>query len=85
LYLMLFYSTYRMLRQLEVRGPPELLWLSKGMRVNLILFMVFSIFANFWISIFVYLFVGLTVSMIRIRPQVDRRVELIRPAFIGAR
>jgi hypothetical protein len=84
LYLIMFHITYRMLRRLEARGPPELLWLSKGLRVNLILFMVFTLFANFWISVFVYLFVGLTVSMLRIRPQVNRRVEIMRPSLIGS-
>lgn len=66
LYLFLFHITYRMLAHLERAGPPEWLWLSKGLKVNLILFLVFSIFANFWISIFVYLIVGLTIVMTRV-------------------
>jgi O-antigen ligase len=69
LYLLLFRITYRMLRQLEEAGPSELLWLSKGLRVNLILLLVFSIFANFWIGIFVYLIVGFAISMTRIWQQ----------------
>lgn len=85
LYLLLFKTTYRMLRQLEARGPPDLLWLSKGLRVNLILFMVFSTFANFWISIFVYLIVGLTVCITRVRPQWNRGVEIMpRPVAVGS-
>ena len=55
LYLLLFYLTYRMLRQLERSGPQDLLWLSKGLRVSLILFMIFSAFADFWLSDFMYL------------------------------
>ena len=55
LYLLLFYLTYRMLRQLERSGPQELLWLSKGLRVSLVLFMIFSAFADFWLSDFMYL------------------------------
>jgi O-antigen ligase len=66
LYLVLFNMTYRMLRQLETRGPPEFLWLSKALRVNMVLFMIFTAFANFWISIFVYLIVGLTLCMARV-------------------
>jgi O-antigen ligase len=63
LYLLLFYVTYRMLSQLKRSGPPELLWLSKGLRVNLILFLVFSAFADFWVNDFLYLIIGLTVAM----------------------
>jgi O-antigen ligase len=63
LYLMLFHATYRMLRQLEKTGPPELLWLIKGLAANLILFLVFSAFADFWLSDFLYIIVGLTVAM----------------------
>jgi hypothetical protein len=63
LYLLLFFVTYRMLRQLERSGPPELLWLSKGLKVNLFLFLVFSAFADFWLSDFLYLILGLTTAM----------------------
>lgn len=63
LYLALFYVTYRMLRQLERAGPRELLWLSKGLRVNLIMFLIFTAFANFWLSNILYWIVGLTVTM----------------------
>jgi len=66
LYLLLFYITYRMLKQLERAGPRELLWVSKGLRVNLILFLVFSAFADFWLVEFLYLIVGLTVAMTRL-------------------
>jgi hypothetical protein len=63
LYLLLFYVTFRMLRQLEREGPRELLWLSKALRVNLITFLIFSAFADFWLSDFLYLMIGLTVAM----------------------
>jgi O-antigen ligase len=63
LYLLLFYVTHQTLRQLERTGPRELLWLSKAIKVNLILFLVFSAFADFWLSDFLYLIVGLTVAM----------------------
>jgi hypothetical protein len=62
LYLLLFYVTYRMLNQLKRSGPRELLWLSKGLRVNFILFLVFSAFADFWVNDFLYLMIGLTVA-----------------------
>ncbi|MFQ5903077.1 MAG: O-antigen ligase family protein [Candidatus Binatia bacterium] len=74
LYLLLFYSTYRMLKNLERAGPQELLWLSKGLRVNLILFLVFSAFADFWLSDFLYLMVGLTVAMTDLGQRPDDRL-----------
>ena len=43
LYLLLFYVTYRMLRQLEKSGPRELLWLSKATKANLLLFLIFPL------------------------------------------
>jgi hypothetical protein len=52
-----------MLNQLKRSGPRELLWLSKGLRVNFILFLVFSAFADFWVNDFLYLMIGLTVAM----------------------
>jgi hypothetical protein len=63
LYLLLFLITYRMLKVAEQAGPRELLWLSKGLKVSLLLFLLFSAFADFWLSDFLYLFVGLTVAL----------------------
>jgi O-antigen ligase len=63
LYLILFYLTHRMLRHLQRWGPPQFLWLSKGLKVNLVLFLVFSLFADYWTSDFLYLIIGLTVAM----------------------
>lgn len=62
-YLLLFSVTYRMLRRLESLGPEELRWLSKGLKVNLFLFLIFSIFADVWLNFFLYLIVGLTIAM----------------------
>lgn len=66
LYLLLFHVTYRMLKQLEKSGPGELLWLSKAMRVNLILFLIFSGFSDFWLNEFLYLTVASAVAMTRL-------------------
>jgi hypothetical protein len=63
LYLLLFYVTYRMLRQLERAGPKELLWVSKGLRVGLVLFLVFSPFASFWLNKVTYFIIQLTAAM----------------------
>jgi len=63
LYLVLFKVTYGMLRRLERYGPRELLWLSKALRINLILFLLFSAFADFWLSDFLYLIVGWTIVL----------------------
>jgi O-antigen ligase len=66
LYLLLFYVTYRTLKQVEKSGQSELLWLSKAMRVNLILFLIFSAFADFWLNELLYLIVGSAVAMSRL-------------------
>jgi hypothetical protein len=63
LYLLLFYVTYRMLKQLERAGPRELLWLVKGTKVNLFLFLICSVSTDFWLSDFLYLNLGLTIAM----------------------
>lgn len=50
LYLYLLFRTYRMLRYLERWGPRDLLWLARGLRVGLVLFIFFSTFADFWLT-----------------------------------
>jgi len=90
LYLVLFYVTYRMLSQLKRSGPRELLWLSKGLRVNLILFLVFSAFADFWLNDFLYVMVGLTVAMTVLWQRQERTasqlraVPVLRPLGVAA-
>jgi hypothetical protein len=63
LYLLLFVHSYRLIRQLERSGPRELLWLSKGLKVNLFLFLLFSAFTDFWLSDFLYLLISLPLAM----------------------
>lgn len=79
LYLLLFYITYRMLKQLETSGPQEFLWLSKGLRVNLLLFLIFTAFADFWLSDFLYLIVGLTIAMTHLWQRGEQKLALSRP------
>jgi O-antigen ligase len=79
LYLVLSYMTYRTLRQLERSGPRELLWVNKGLRINLILFMIASAFADLWHLEFIYLMVGLTVAMTRLQAQ-----QVLEPARVSA-
>jgi O-antigen ligase len=81
LYLFLFYVTFRMLRRLEKEGPRELLWLSKGLRVNLITFLIFSAFADFWLSDFLYLMVGLTIAMTYLSRRQEQNFTAIRSRF----
>jgi O-antigen ligase len=83
LYLVLFRITYRSLKQLESTGPPGLRWLVKGLRINLLLFLVFSLFANFWLSIFVYLFVGFAVSMSRTAEYGNPVYAFVPPVIPG--
>jgi O-antigen ligase len=78
LYLLLFYVTHRNLLQLERTGPRELLWLSKAIKVNLVLFLIFSAFADFWFSDFLYLIIGLTVAIVYIdERRNDRPVAIL--------
>lgn len=69
LYLSLFYTTFRMLLNLEESGPPEFLWLSKGLKVSLVLMLIFSVFGEIWHSEMVYIIIGLTVAMTRLSRQ----------------
>jgi O-antigen ligase len=63
LYLYLFSRTYRTLRALERWGPPDLLWLARGLRVGLILFLLFSTFADFWLSEMFAVVIGLPMAL----------------------
>jgi O-antigen ligase len=63
LYLYLFYRTYRTLRALERSGPPDLLWLARGLRVGLILFLLFSTFTDFWLSEMFAVVIGLPMAL----------------------
>ncbi|MBI3796739.1 MAG: hypothetical protein HY268_07200 [Deltaproteobacteria bacterium] len=63
LYMLFHLLTYRALRRLESSGPPELVWLSKGLKVNLFLFLLFSFFADFWLSDFFYFLAVLPIAM----------------------
>src|SRR5688572_25065947 len=50
LYLALFYVTYRTLRQLERDGPPDLLWMVKGIRIGFVLFLIASLTGDIWLE-----------------------------------
>jgi hypothetical protein len=63
LYIVLFVTTWRVLRHVERHGPPELLWLAKGLRVGLVLFLLFSTFADFWLSEIFAVVVALPLAM----------------------
>jgi O-antigen ligase len=82
LYLLLFYVTYRMLKQLEKIGPSDLLWVSKGLRINLILFLVASISDDIWLNDLLYIMVGLAVAMTRVWQSHYARFTVDRFAFI---
>lgn len=85
LYVLLFYVTFKMLRRLEKHGPRDLLWLSKALRVNVITFMIFSAFADFWLSDFLYLMMGLTISMTYLWRRNSASAPAIRPSMAPSR
>jgi len=66
LYLVLFRRIYRRLAAVERSGPPELSWLGKALRINLILFMTATLFADYWLSIYPYVFLGLGLATSRL-------------------
>jgi hypothetical protein len=65
LYLLLFRATYRMLTRLEAAGPPDLLWLAKGLKFNLILLLVFSLTDDTWLTTLFYFLLGATIALYR--------------------
>ncbi|HXG02317.1 MAG TPA: O-antigen ligase family protein [Candidatus Binatia bacterium] len=71
LYLVLFHRTYRTLRDIERRGAGDFGWLATALRVNLIIFLVFSFFANIWLAEVFWILIALTVVL--------RRVGIARP------
>lgn len=69
LYLTLFWVTWKDLRWLEHQrlteeGPP--LWLVKAVKTTFVLFLVFSMFAEIWLEILVFLLIGMTIVMKRL-------------------
>lgn len=63
LYMMIFVVTFRMLRKLEAHGPAELLWMVKGLRAGMVLFLMFSATADIWHTDYFYLLVGATLGL----------------------
>ncbi len=47
-------------------GPVDLEWLAQGMRTVLILFLVYSFFADIWVHIYFHIVVGLALAVIQI-------------------
>ena len=71
LYLGLYWTCWRDLRWLERQppspsGPP--LWMKRSTRTILVLFLVFSLFAEVWLDIISFLIIALTIVMLRMEP-----------------
>ncbi len=71
LYLLMFIWILRRLHNLlqdyEGRfGPVDMKWLVNAMRTSMILFLMFSLFADVWSHIFFYLIVGLSMAVIQL-------------------
>jgi hypothetical protein len=54
------------------------------LRVNLILFLVFSAFADFWVNDFLYLIIGLTVAMTVLWKRQESTAAQLRPSSVLA-
>lgn len=71
LYLWLFWTSWRDLRRLECAPSTASMaprWMVKSTRTILLLFLMFSLFAEAWLEITPFLLIALTIVMIRLRP-----------------
>lgn len=74
LYLMLYGISLKNLLQVEGKArDPRLVAIARGVRTALLTFLVFSFFADFWLNIFMYLLIGLSIVLRRIQEN-ERRV-----------
>jgi O-Antigen ligase len=83
LYLMLLATTYRVLRRLEAEAPPDLHWLAKALRINLVLLLVFSLSDDVFLNDLFYFLLAMTLALQRLaqRPApAQRLVPAQRPA-----
>jgi O-antigen ligase len=69
LYLLLLYATYRMLRQLEAAGPPDVLWLAKGFRFSLVILLVYSMSDDAWLNDLFYFLLAAALTLYRLWPM----------------
>lgn len=70
LYLMLFGYTYHHFRRVEREShDPELRAIASGLRLGMIVFLFFSLFAEFWLNIMTYLLIGCAIVLKRVHEQ----------------
>jgi O-antigen ligase len=88
LYLLLLYVTYRMLRRMEAAAPPEIAWMAKGFRFNLVLLAAYSMSDDAWLNDLFYFLLAATVVLYRLwqahlppsTPNPRRPAAALRPA-----
>jgi len=72
-YLMLFRVTWKDLGVVRERAAarPDLRlgWLADGLRMTLVMFLVFSVFADVWHEVFLFLIVGLAAVLVRLHAE----------------
>jgi O-antigen ligase len=89
LYLRLFYLTYNQLKTAEAAASGALLGLVKAFRVNMVLFLVFTAFADFWLSELLYFMDGVAAGVMALqagKAQVQQRShEGIEPYSLSPR
>jgi O-antigen ligase len=65
LYLLLLRRTYRAFQAAEQSGPRRLEWVARGLRLCLIVFAFFSLFADVWLQHPLYWLVGMSIVLAR--------------------
>jgi hypothetical protein len=66
LYLLLLYQSHRGFRAAERSGPPQLHWVARAMRFNLLTFLFFSAVADVWLQQPFYWLIGLSAVLARL-------------------
>jgi hypothetical protein len=84
IYLLLLLTTYRMLRQLEAHGPRDLLWVSKGLRFNMVLLVLYSMSDDTFLYDLTFFLLAATVALYRLwaSERLAAVPERVRPTVL---
>jgi hypothetical protein len=66
LYVVLLVTTYRVVRRAEHEGPPDLHWLARALRINLVLLFVFSVSDDVFLGDLFYFLLAMILTLQRL-------------------